>query len=120
MFVLILIYFLIPVIAGQQQIVLQSLHRPFTMEWIQLLEYLHNTFGNHSKDDSICLFPIPAFECKPFIWNDGIIKRDAYHLRPNDIKSVVAIGDSISAGFGMISGYIYEECLIIIILLQLT
>ncbi|RCH82419.1 hypothetical protein CU098_008463, partial [Rhizopus stolonifer] len=47
---------------------------------------------------------MPSFDCPPFVWDDAILDRDAYHLRPHDIKSVVAIGDSITAGFGMISG----------------
>lgn len=79
---------------------------PFSYEWTQLLEQFHNTLGNKntSKDDSACLYPVPKFNCKPFVWQDSIIDRDAYHLRPSDIKSVIAIGDSITAGFGMISG----------------
>ncbi|GAA5814337.1 hypothetical protein MFLAVUS_007831 [Mucor flavus] len=79
---------------------------PFSYEWTQLLEQFHNTLGNKntSKDSSACLYPVPSFDCEPFLWNDAIIERDAYHLRPNDIKAVIAIGDSISAGFGMISG----------------
>ncbi|KAI9469783.1 MAG: hypothetical protein EXX96DRAFT_587438 [Benjaminiella poitrasii] len=92
------------IILGQQQVAFRSLSNPFTVEWIQVLEQFYNTFGNHSKDDSSCLYPIPEFDCEPFMWNDGIIKRDAYHLRPNDIKVNIAIGDSITAGFGMISG----------------
>lgn len=47
---------------------------------------------------------IPDFNCKPFFWDDSILERDAYHLRPQDIKSITALGDSITAGFGMISG----------------
>lgn len=58
---------------------------PFTYEWTQILEQFHNTLGNRntSKDDSACLYPVPLFECEPFVWNDAIIERDAYHLRPN-------------------------------------
>ncbi|GAN05784.1 phospholipase a2 [Mucor ambiguus] len=90
----------------QQQAISNSILSPFSYEWIQLLEQFHNTLGhrNTSKDDDACLFPVPAFDCEPFIWHDAILHRDAYHLRPNDIKAVIAIGDSISAGFGMISG----------------
>ncbi|CAO0794775.1 unnamed protein product [Mucor circinelloides] len=90
----------------QQQTSSSSILSPFSYEWIQLLEQFHNTLGhrNTSKDDEACLFPVPAFDCEPFIWHDAILNRDAYHLRPNDIKAVIAIGDSISAGFGMISG----------------
>ncbi|KAI9248912.1 GDSL-like Lipase/Acylhydrolase-domain-containing protein [Sporodiniella umbellata] len=76
---------------------------PFTYEWVQLLEQFHNAFGNRTKKDT-CLFPIPKFDCQPFLWEDSIVERDAYHLRPQDIKSVIAIGDSITAGFGMMSG----------------
>ncbi|KAI8647148.1 hypothetical protein BD408DRAFT_408682 [Parasitella parasitica] len=83
----------------------KSILSPFSYEWIQLLEQFHNTLGhtNISKDNDACIFPVPAFDCEPFIWHDAILDRDAYHLRPNDIKAVIAIGDSISAGFGMIS-----------------
>lgn len=90
----------------QHQTSSNSILSPFSYEWIQLLEQFHNTLGhrNTSKDDDACLFPVPAFDCEPFIWHDAILNRDAYHLRPNDIKAVIAIGDSISAGFGMISG----------------
>lgn len=58
---------------------------PFTYEWTQILEQFHNTLGNKntSKDDSACLYPVPSFDCEPFVWNDAIIERDAYHLRPN-------------------------------------
>ncbi|KAG1176438.1 hypothetical protein G6F70_005064 [Rhizopus microsporus] len=76
---------------------------PFTYEWVTVLDRLHNTFGNRSKTEQ-CLHKIPKFECERFVWDDSIIHRDAYHLRPNDIKSVIALGDSITAGFGMMSG----------------
>jgi hypothetical protein len=58
---------------------------PFTYEWTQLLEQFHNTLGNKNttKDDSACLYPIPEFNCEPFIWHDAIVDRDAYHLRPS-------------------------------------
>lgn len=64
---------------------------PFTYEWTQLLENYHNTLGsnrNLTKDDSACLYPTPAFHCKPFIWHDAIIDRDAYHLRPSVSREV--------------------------------
>lgn len=69
----------------QQQASSNSILSPFSYEWIQLLEQFHNTLGhrNTSKDDDACLFPVPAFDCEPFIWHDAIVNRDAYHLRPN-------------------------------------
>ncbi|KAG1048765.1 hypothetical protein G6F55_007152 [Rhizopus delemar] len=91
----------------QQQVVLTNsagLIQPFTYEWVHILEQLHNTFGNRSKSEKKCLHQIPKFKCKPFYWEDSITNRDAYHLRPIDIKSVIAIGDSMTAGFGMMSG----------------
>jgi hypothetical protein len=74
---------------GQQHIFKEQqpksvLYSPFTYEWTRLLEQFHNAFGskNTSKDDSKCLYPMPKFDCQPFLWHDGIIDRDAYHLRP--------------------------------------
>lgn len=55
---------------------------PFTYEWVTVLDRLHNTFGNRSKTEQ-CLHKIPKFECERFVWDDSIIHRDAYHLRPN-------------------------------------
>ena len=70
---------------NNQQINSNSILSPFSYEWIQLLEQFHNTLGNknNSKDDGACLFPVPTFDCEPFIWHDAILDRDAYHLRPN-------------------------------------
>lgn len=70
---------------NNQQINSNSILSPFSYEWIQLLEQFHNTLGNknNSKDDGACLFPVPTFDCEPFIWHDAILERDAYHLRPN-------------------------------------
>jgi hypothetical protein len=68
----------------KEQYPTSHLYSPFTYEWTQLLEQFHNTFGNKniSKDYSRCLYPMPKFNCQPFLWHDGIIDRDAYHLRP--------------------------------------
>lgn len=65
---------------------------PFTYEWTHVLEQFHNTLGhkNTSKDDSACLFPVPSFDCEPFLWNDAIVERDAYHLRPS-VKKIFMI-----------------------------
>lgn len=68
----------------QQQVVFnqnRGLIQPFTYEWVHLLEQFHNAFGNTSKKD-VCLYPLPRFECKQFVWDDAIVDRDAYHLRP--------------------------------------
>ncbi|KAI8974686.1 hypothetical protein BDB01DRAFT_806093 [Pilobolus umbonatus] len=102
--VLILLFFLC-VSAQQQQEVLQYKPQiPFSKEWLHLLEYFYNTRGHNRTKEQKCLHKIPRFYCLPFLWDDAIIDRDAYHLRPQDIKSITALGDSITAGFGMISG----------------
>ncbi|KAJ3096818.1 hypothetical protein HDU97_005562 [Phlyctochytrium planicorne] len=44
--------------------------------------------------------PAPKFSCTIYA-NDGIEPIDAYHVRPKDIKSVAAIGDSVNTGFSM-------------------
>lgn len=103
-----------------------SLLHPFTAQWIQLMEQFYNALGGHDhasyKQDQ-CPIQLPEFKCETFYWDDGRHEsRDAQHLRPHvsfqaidntcsllndllqDIKSVIALGDSISAGFGMLSG----------------
>lgn len=47
--------------------------------------------------------PAPKFNC-PSYPDDGSTPVDARHVRPKDIKTIMAIGDSITAGFGMTSG----------------
>ncbi|KAG2189452.1 hypothetical protein INT44_004594 [Umbelopsis vinacea] len=87
----------------QTPITTSSVLSPYTTEWIHALEQLYNVFphsSNSTKSDA-CLFDIPQFNCTSFYWDDGIAKRDVRHLRPQDIKAVISIGDSISAGFGM-------------------
>ncbi|KAL1932624.1 hypothetical protein VTP01DRAFT_8302 [Rhizomucor pusillus] len=99
----------------QLQIPIQSskgdpdlLPSPFTVEWVQLLEQFYNTFGGHrnaSREEDECPVEIPEFACDAFYWHDALDRqRSARHLRPQDIRSVIALGDSISAGFGMLSG----------------
>ncbi|KAJ3316265.1 hypothetical protein HDU76_001936 [Blyttiomyces sp. JEL0837] len=43
--------------------------------------------------------------CKPYA-DDGVKPIDVRHVRPKDISTIMAIGDSITAGFGMNSGYL--------------
>ncbi|KAI9260581.1 hypothetical protein BDA99DRAFT_512496 [Phascolomyces articulosus] len=94
----------------QQPIHQQNLIRPFTTEWIQLIEQFYNTMGGHANasykgGDDRCPVQLPTFQCEPFYWHDfaHFPSRDAQHLRPQDIKAVIALGDSITAGFGMLS-----------------
>lgn len=72
---------MITAVFGQQH-VFQHTNRlmPFTLEWTEILQQMYNTMGNKSRE--ACLFPVPSFNCEPFYWNDQIIHRDAYHLRP--------------------------------------
>jgi len=53
-------------------------------------------------DDDNCPIEIPPFDCLKE--EGGEEGTDVWHLRPQDINAVIALGDSISAGFGMISG----------------
>ncbi|KAJ8663584.1 hypothetical protein O0I10_000829 [Lichtheimia ornata] len=84
-----------------------SLLHPFTAQWIQLMEQFYNALGGHdhsSYKQNHCPIQLPEFKCETFYWDDGRHEsRDAKHLRPHDIKTVIALGDSISAGFGMLS-----------------
>ncbi|CAO3652256.1 unnamed protein product [Cunninghamella echinulata] len=82
---------------------------PFTEPWLHLLEQYYNFFhgeNNTNLQKEQCAFSLPDFDCQPFMYNDDIKdhERNAYHIRPQDIKLVIALGDSITAGFGMISG----------------
>ncbi|KAG2224879.1 hypothetical protein INT45_010828 [Circinella minor] len=101
--------------ADEQQIPIQLNHhrsflRPFTTEWVRVLEQFYNALGGHSKasykgGDDGCPVPLPSFDCETFYWDNAHLpSRDAQHLRPHDIKAVIALGDSITAGFGMLSG----------------
>ncbi|KAJ3311958.1 hypothetical protein HDU76_002997 [Blyttiomyces sp. JEL0837] len=51
-----------------------------------------------------CTSP-PTFTCRAYV-DDGITPSDVRHVRPKDISTIMAIGDSITAGFGMNSGYL--------------
>ncbi|KAL1919257.1 uncharacterized protein VTP21DRAFT_1949 [Calcarisporiella thermophila] len=83
--------------------------QPFTGEWARAVEFYYNVRG-HKKNDSECPVPIPKFKCDIPTYdeeeeeNENILKRDAWHLRPRDIKAVITLGDSISTGFAMLSG----------------
>ncbi|KAG2186061.1 hypothetical protein INT43_002499, partial [Umbelopsis isabellina] len=78
---------------------------PYTNEWIHALEQMYNLFPHPSNTTTRdqCMFDVPTFNCTQFYWDDGVTQRDVWHLRPQDIKAVISIGDSISAGFGMLS-----------------
>ncbi|CAO3651060.1 unnamed protein product [Cunninghamella blakesleeana] len=112
-FILIILYIITITNCTQQQKPLTALPAikplPFTEPWLHLLEQYYNMF--HGENNNVislqeqCAYSLPDFNCHPFIHNDGIsdAKRNAYHIRPQDIKLVIALGDSITAGFGMIS-----------------
>ncbi|RUS19814.1 hypothetical protein BC937DRAFT_86854 [Endogone sp. FLAS-F59071] len=83
---------------------------PYTQEWVNTLEQFYNGFSglhnNVSDPANECVVQVPEFNCTPpEDDDDGIADqdRDAWHLRPKDIRAVIALGDSISAGFAMIS-----------------
>ncbi|KAI9136907.1 hypothetical protein BKA69DRAFT_1101235 [Paraphysoderma sedebokerense] len=64
-----------------------------------------NRFGTFENCSSI---PIPSFDCdvEQFEFDDGLsdMERNADKVRPVDIKLIASLGDSITAGFGMITG----------------
>ncbi|KAI8069693.1 hypothetical protein BC940DRAFT_24030 [Gongronella butleri] len=83
----------------------------FSAAWTSRVQHLFNTYGHlHPVDpawhDAQCAYTLPDFACPALFIDDGIAphNRDATHLRPQDIKLVIALGDSITAGFGMMSG----------------
>ncbi|ORZ13125.1 hypothetical protein BCR42DRAFT_453160 [Absidia repens] len=82
---------------------------PFTEPWLHRLEHLYKTFGQQQGmqqllADQQCAYSLPDFDCEPYDSDDGLRERDAFHLRPQDIQLMISLGDSITAGFGMMSG----------------
>ncbi|KAG0280410.1 hypothetical protein BGZ95_010225 [Linnemannia exigua] len=68
------------------------------MPWVNELQAVYNTFGE-SRNDSQCPTEIEKWTCQPY----DLTEQDL--VPPNDdIKAVVSIGDSITAGFAMVSG----------------
>lgn len=47
------------------------------------------------------VYPLPPFNCPAL--SPSPPAKDVRHLRPTDIKVMMALGDSITAGFGMVS-----------------
>ncbi|KAF9914411.1 hypothetical protein BX616_008380 [Lobosporangium transversale] len=78
---------------------------PYTMPWVNELEAIYNSFGR-ARNDSACPTKIPKWNCEPYkLSEQDLVKpTDVWRLRPHDIKAVISIGDSITAGFAMISG----------------
>ncbi|KAF9154648.1 hypothetical protein BG015_000333 [Linnemannia schmuckeri] len=78
---------------------------PYTTPWVNELQAVYNAFGEH-RNDSKCPTDIEKWTCQPYDLTEADLVRptDVWHLRAHDIKAVVSIGDSISAGFAMISG----------------
>ncbi|KFH64121.1 hypothetical protein MVEG_09946 [Podila verticillata NRRL 6337] len=86
---------------AQQQ---SSILRPYTTAWVDKLQLVYNTFGE-IRNDSSCPTEIQDWNCTPYPLSEKDLARpkDVWHLRPHDIKAIVSIGDSISAGFAMVS-----------------
>ncbi|KAG0223399.1 hypothetical protein BGX31_008539 [Mortierella sp. GBA43] len=78
---------------------------PFSLPWIGQLQVLYNTFGD-AKNETSCPVPLKKWGCKPYeLTEKDLVKpTDVWHLRPHDIKAVISMGDSITAGFGMLTG----------------
>ncbi|KAF9958038.1 hypothetical protein BGZ72_000969 [Mortierella alpina] len=75
---------------------------PYSTAWVQELQLIFNTFGTAANDTS-CPTEIPEWTCQPYPLSDSdfIKPTNVWRLRPHDIKAVVSIGDSVSAGFAM-------------------
>ncbi|KAF9436710.1 hypothetical protein BGZ76_003198, partial [Entomortierella beljakovae] len=88
---------------------------PYTIPWVNELQSLYNTFGE-SRNNTSCPAQIQEWKCEPYglTEQDMIKPLDVWHLRPHipslrsseiqDIKAIISIGDSITAGFAMVSG----------------
>ncbi|KAF9427342.1 hypothetical protein BGZ94_005089 [Podila epigama] len=78
--------------------------QPYTTAWVNELQAVYNAFGP-IKNDSSCPTEIQDWSCRPYPLSnkDVIPPKDVWHLRPHDIKAIMSIGDSISAGFAMVS-----------------
>ncbi|KAG0032705.1 hypothetical protein BGZ81_010213 [Podila clonocystis] len=81
-----------------------SILRPYTTAWVNELQIVYNTLGE-IRNDSSCPTEIQDWKCTPYPLTESDLQRpkDVWHLRPHDVKAVVTIGDSISAGFAMVS-----------------
>ncbi|KAF9146543.1 hypothetical protein BGX30_013758 [Mortierella sp. GBA39] len=90
--------------SSQSQQKLQTL-TPYTVPWVNELQAVYNAFGEH-RNDSRCPTEIEEWTCRPYDLTEADLVRptDVWHLRAHDIKAVVSIGDSITAGFAMVSG----------------
>ncbi|ORZ36969.1 hypothetical protein BCR44DRAFT_1512006 [Catenaria anguillulae PL171] len=82
---------------------------PWTLPWIAKLEdFARNALKlgwNWGTRDEDRPHPVPDFPCQSFDDDDGVSfeQRNASQVRHRDIRIIAALGDSISAGFGMIS-----------------
>ncbi|KAF9975400.1 hypothetical protein BGZ73_000964 [Actinomortierella ambigua] len=72
---------------------------PYTTPWVAELQTIYNTKGIF-RNDTHCPTPIPPWECRPYPLSEA-----EYDREPKDnIKAIISMGDSISAGFAMLSG----------------
>ncbi|KAI9179784.1 hypothetical protein H9P43_005114 [Blastocladiella emersonii ATCC 22665] len=88
-----------------------SSHAPWTLPWLSDLDsFLRSVWrnGRHwGLGNATCAHPVPPFPCSgDYDDDDGLDfdVRDAAHVRPRDVGVVGVLGDSISAGFAMVSG----------------
>ncbi|KAF9956061.1 hypothetical protein BGZ65_003004 [Modicella reniformis] len=110
---------LVPLLASPQQLPFQKPFKhstpthassqqenfsPYSIPWIAQLQTIYNTFG--VSENGTCPTEIQKWSCQPYelTEKDWDKPTDVWHLRPHDIKSVVSIGDSITAGFAMLTG----------------
>ncbi|KAK3825402.1 MAG: hypothetical protein J3Q66DRAFT_104672 [Benniella sp.] len=83
----------------------QAALTPFTAPWVAQLQLIYNTRGK-ARDETTCPTAIQKWSCEPYelTEKDWVKPTDVWHLRPHDIKAVVSLGDSITAGFAMTTG----------------
>eukprot|EP01128_Nolandella_sp_AFSM9_P007211 TRINITY_DN3890_c0_g1_i1.p1 TRINITY_DN3890_c0_g1~~TRINITY_DN3890_c0_g1_i1.p1 ORF type:complete len:376 (+),score=73.28 TRINITY_DN3890_c0_g1_i1:56-1183(+) len=58
----------------------------------------------HSKPPAPAPFPVPPFSC-PYVPASEFVPTSVLKLRPADIQGVMAMGDSITAGFAMAGNF---------------
>ncbi|KAI1316227.1 hypothetical protein EDD11_010274 [Mortierella claussenii] len=75
------------------------------MPWVNELQTIYNSFGE-VRNESSCPTEIQEWNCEPYELTEADLVKptNVWQLRPHDIKAVISIGDSITAGFAMVSG----------------
>ncbi|KAJ3098017.1 hypothetical protein HDU96_000165 [Phlyctochytrium bullatum] len=88
-----------------------SVSEPYSQAWMEqaVVKFITSpnrpSFASPERASTLAAFtcPAPKFTCTPYP-DDGKKPTNARTVRPKDVATVMAIGDSITAGFGMNSG----------------